>query len=171
MKKGQKVLIHAGSGGVGHYAIQIAKNLGAYVISTSSLKNRDFILSLGADEHLDYQSEKFYEKLSEIDFVLDTIGNEVLLQSIDVVKPNGKIITLPSPDLSEEIIEKAKKSNIDLSFMMVQSNGDDMKTLANLLEQGKLKSHIYKQFSFADMDKAHLQVETKRTVGKVVVNL
>ena len=171
VQKGQKVLIHAASGGVGHFAVQIAKHLGAYVIATSSLKNKDFVISLGADEHIDYQTEKFHEILSDIDFVLDAIGNDILLKSIDVVKSNGKIITLPSPDFDEEITKKAEKANVDLSALLVQSNGEDMKYIADLLEKGIIKSHISATYLFKDMDKAHLQVETGRTVGKVVVNL
>ena len=171
VSKGQRILIHAGSGGVGHFAIQIAKHLGAYVITTSSLKNKEFVLSLGADEHIDYQNETFNTKLKEIDFVLDTIGGDVLFQSIDVVKPNGSIISLPSPNFDDKTIEKAKKSNVDLDFILVQSNGDDMKSIAHLLEKGIIKSHVFENYSFEDMDKAHLQVETGRTIGKVIVSL
>lgn len=171
VKKGDKVLIHAGSGGVGHYAIQIAKHLGAYVIVTSSEKNSEFVLSLGADAHIDYNGENKYEQLIDVDFVLDTVGEEVLLQSIDTVKPGGKIITLPSPQFSEEAKEKAKSRKVDLSFKMVQSNGNDMKLIASLLDGGIMKSHISATFPFLEMDKAHLQVETGRTVGKVVVTL
>jgi len=171
IKKGDKILIHAGAGGVGHFAVQIAKHLGAYVIATSSAKNKDFILSLGADKHIDYHSEKFYEKLNDIDFVLDTIGGEVLLHSIDIVKQNGKIISIPSPDFSEKIMEKAKNKKVNLSFMLVQSNGDDMNSIADLLGSKFLKSHISAKYSFSKMGEAHLKIETGRTVGKVVVTL
>lgn len=170
IKKGQKVLIHAGSGGVGHFAIQIAKHLGAYVITTTSYNNKDFVLSLGVDEHIDYNSENFYEKVSGIDFVLDTIGGDTLLQSIKTVKPNGKIITL-IPGLEPEIIEIAKRVNVELSFMLVQSNGNDMKSLSGLLNNNHLKPHIYAKYPFSEMGKAHLQLETCRTVGKVVVTI
>ncbi len=171
IKKDSKVLIHAGAGGVGHFAVQIAKHLGAYVFATSSAKNKDFILSLGADKHIDYHSDKFYEKLNDIDFVLDAIGGEVLLHSIDVVKQNGKIITLLPPDFDENIKAKAKNRKVNLSYMVVQSNGDDMNSIADLLGNKYLKSHISAKYPFSKMSEAHLKVETGRTVGKVVVTL
>jgi len=171
IKKGSKVLIHGASGGVGHFAVQIAKEIGAYVIGTSSSKNKEFVLALGADEHIDYEKESINEKLTNIDFVLDTIGGEVLSKSLDVIIDGGTIITLPSPDIPDELLEKAKSKNVNLLFMLVQSNGDDMNSIANLLDKEKLVPHISNVFSFEDMDKAHLQVETNRTVGKVVVTL
>ncbi len=171
IKKGSKVLIHGASGGVGHFAVQIAKEIGAYVIGTSSSKNTKFVLDLGADEHIDYEKESIIEKLTNIDFVLDTIGENVLTKSLEVMIDGGTIITLPSPEIPDELLEKAKSKNVNLSFMLVQSNGDDMNSIANLLDRGKLVPNIFKVFSFEDMNKAHLQVETNRTVGKVVVTL
>ncbi|PWQ96037.1 NADP-dependent oxidoreductase [Leucothrix arctica] len=168
IQRGQKVLIHAGSGGVGHFAVQIAKHLGAYVIATSSAKNKDFVLGLGADEHIDYQTSDFSESLNDMDLVIDAIGGDVMLKSVAVVKASGRIITLPG-DIPTEAAEAAEKASVDLSFMLVESNGEDMKSIAQLLEQQTLKSHVSASFDFADMDKAHLQVETGRTVGKVIV--
>lgn len=168
VKAGQRVLIHAAAGGVGHYAVQIAKHLGAYVIGTSSAANRDFVLSLGADEHIDYRSQQFEKVVSNIDFVLDTIGGDNIDRSLEVIKPGGTLVSIPS-GLSEQVTEKAKAKGIRGAFILVQSNGEDMRTLADLLAQGKLRSHVSQTFAFADMDKAHLQVESGRTVGKVVV--
>lgn len=107
VKKGDRVLIHAASGGVGHHAIQIAKYLGAYVIGTSSAKNRDFVLSLGADEHIDYTKGDIEDLVKDIDVVLDGIAGETLLKSLDLVKDNGIVITLPSGDIQDEALEKA----------------------------------------------------------------
>lgn len=171
VKTNDRVLIHAGSGGVGHFAIQIAKSLGAHVITTSSGKNKDFVLSLGADRHIDYRTEAFQDILSDIDFVFDMFNGETLLNSVKVVKDGGHIISLPTPNFSEEIKNLAKKRNVDVSFLMVQSNGDDMNTLAKLLKDGSLKPHISNTFSFENMAKAHLQLESGRTLGKVVVIL
>jgi NADPH:quinone reductase-like Zn-dependent oxidoreductase len=170
VQQGQKVLIHAGSGGVGHFAVQIAKHLGAYVVTTSSAKNKDFVLSLGADEHIDYQTSDFSESLNDMDLVIDAIGGDVMLKSVAVVKASGRIITLPG-DIPTEAAEAAEKAGVDLSFMLVESSGENMKSIARLLEQETLKSHVSASFDFTDMDKAHLQVETGRTVGKVVVTL
>lgn len=171
VKRGDRVLIHAGSGGVGHFAIQIAKHLGAYVVSTSSAKNRDFVMSLGADEHIDYRQQKFEEVASDIDFVLDGMGGDVLKNSLKVVKDGGKIISLPGPDFPEEVSAYAKKHNIDVSFFMVQSNGTDMNTLKDLLETSALKPHVSQVFAFEDLATAHTQIESGRTVGKVVVKV
>ncbi|MEM9545034.1 MAG: NADP-dependent oxidoreductase [Bacteroidota bacterium] len=171
ISKNDRVLIHAGSGGVGHFAIQIAKSMGAYVISTSSAKNKAFILSLGADEHVDYRAQKFEEVLSDIDFVFDMFNGEVLLNSVKVVKSGGKVVSIPSPEFSEEVLALANEKGVDLSFHMVQSNGDDMNTLAELLKSKKLTPHISKVFRFDEMADAHLQLESGRTVGKLVVQL
>ncbi|WP_351060817.1 zinc-binding dehydrogenase, partial [Psychrobacter sp. TB20-MNA-CIBAN-0197] len=85
---------HAGSGGVGHFAIQIAKDIGAYVISTSSADNKDFVLSLGADDHIDYETQDFEDLVSDLDFVLDAIGGDVLEKSLQVTKDGKSIISL-----------------------------------------------------------------------------
>lgn len=171
VKKSDRILIHAGSGGVGHYAIQIAKSLGAYVITTSSAKNKDFVMSLGADEHIDYQTQKFEEVLADIDFVFDMFNGDILLNSVKIVKNGGAIISLPTPDFSEEILALAKARNVAVAQIMVQSNGKDMNTLASMLENGSLKSFVSKTFEFKDMGQAHLQLESGRTIGKVVVTI
>lgn len=171
VSSGQKILIHAASGGVGHYAVQIAKYLGAFVIGTSSAGNRDFVLSLGADEHIDYTSSLFEQAVTDADFVLDTIAGDTLTRSIDMLKPGGRLITIPSPDFPQADKEKALSKNISLSAMMVQSSGTDMNLLADLLEKGILKSHVAQNFDFKDMDKAHQAVETGRTRGKIVLTV
>lgn len=171
VKRGDRVLIHAGSGGVGHFAIQIAKHLGAYVVSTSSAKNRDFIMALGADQHIDYEQHKFEEVVSDIDFVLDTMGADVLINSLRVVKNGGKVVSLPGPEFPQEVKPYAQKHNIDVSFVLVESNGADMNTLKGMLAEGVLKPHVSKVFPFEKLAAAHFQLETGRTVGKVVVKL
>lgn len=171
IKAGDKVLIHAGSGGVGHFAVQIAKDIGAYVISTSSADNRDFVLSLGADEHIDYETQDFEELVSDLDFVIDAIGGEVLEKSLQVTKDGKSIISLPTPEFSDKAKAYAKAHNIDVSFFNVTSNGDDMQTLKTMIEKGTLKPHVFKTFAFAKLHDAHRQVETNRTVGKVIVEV
>lgn len=171
IKKGDKVLVHGASGGVGHYAIQIAKHFGCYVIGTSSEKNKDFVLQNGADQHIDYTKIDFKDVLSDVDFVLDTIAGNTTDKSIDVTRNGGIIITIPSGNIPQECLDKASSKNVSLSFVLVQSSGDDMKTIADLMDKGIIKSHISSQFSFDKMADAHLQLETGRTVGKVVVNI
>jgi NADPH:quinone reductase-like Zn-dependent oxidoreductase len=170
VKKGDKVLIHAGSGGVGYMAIQLAKYLGAIVIATSSGKNRDFVLSLGADQHIDYTTEKFYEVVKDMDFVLDPIGGETRKRSIDVVKKNGTIVSVVPPQF-EEAQEKACEKGVNLILLLGQGNKEEMESLAGLLRVGILKVHISAVYPFSQMADAHLQIESKRTVGKIVVKL
>lgn len=171
VKKGDKVLIHAASGGVGHYATQIAKHFGAYVIGTSSAKNREFVLQNGADKHIDYNTENFQDIVSDVDFVLDTIGGDTILKSLDITRIGGTIVTIASSNISNEELEKAKSKDVNLSFLLVQSSADDMLQIAQLMEKGILKSHVSKTFSFNEMGAAHLHLEKGRTVGKIVVNI
>lgn len=171
VKQGDRILIHAGSGGVGHFAIQIAKQLGAYVITTSSAQNRDFVMSLGADEHIDYREQPFETVLSDLDFVLDGMGGSVLEKSLTVVKDGGHIVSLPTHQFPEDLQAKADERDITLEFVLVQSNGDDMNTLKTMLETGELKPHVSQTFPFENMQQAHLQIESGRTVGKIVVTL
>jgi NADPH:quinone reductase-like Zn-dependent oxidoreductase len=171
VKQGDRVLIHAGSGGVGHFAIQLAKHLGAYVVATSSSNNRDFVMSLGADEHIDYRAKKFEEVISDIDFVLDGMGGDVLKNSLKVVKDGGAIVSLPTHEIPDDVAAYAEKHNIEVSFVLVQSNGKDMDTLKGMLESGVLKPHVSKTFTFTEMADAHTHIESGRTVGKVIVKV
>ncbi|SHF92398.1 NADP-dependent oxidoreductase [Chryseobacterium sp. OV279] len=166
-----KILIHSASGGVGHFAVQIAKHIGAYVIGTSSSANRDFVLQLGADEHIDYRTTSFEDVLSDIDFVLESVGGENFQKSIQVLKPFGTIVTLPSGHTEEDELKARKKQIHACYFMAVYSNGEDMKHIASLLKSGILKPYVSHVFEFEEMHQAHLQVETGRTVGKVVIRM
>ncbi|KEQ28460.1 oxidoreductase [Pedobacter antarcticus 4BY] len=170
VKAGDRVLIHAAAGGVGNYAVQIAKHLGAYVIGTSSGAKKDFVLSLGADEHIDYTAVPFEQATRDIDFVLDTIGGDNIDRSLKVIKKGGTIISIPS-GFREMVAEKTKDSGINGYFIMVQSDGQDMQQIARLLENGQLKSHVSQVFDFEDMIIAHKALETGRTQGKIVVRL
>ncbi|ATL46986.1 oxidoreductase [Chitinophaga caeni] len=167
VKDGQKVLIHAASGGVGHYAVQVAKSLGAYVIGTSSEKNRDFVLGLGADEHIDYHTADL-DALKDIDFALDALGDANVLRTIPLMKKGGTIISIPS-GLGQEVVEAAKVNQVNAGFSMVQSSGENMKAIADLLANGTLRSHVSTAFSFDDITGAHQQIESGRTVGKIVL--
>lgn len=121
IKKGSRVLVHAASGGVGHFAVQIAKYFGAYVIGVSSGKNKEFVVSLGADEHIDYTTENLNERVQDVDIVIDTLQGKTLSDSVDVVKEDGIIVTLPTPEITEDIADRAGKKKVNIEFMMVQS--------------------------------------------------
>jgi NADPH:quinone reductase-like Zn-dependent oxidoreductase len=168
IKKGDRVLIHGAAGGVGHYAVQFAKHLGAYVIGTASAKNREFVLGLGADEFIDYQTQSFENEVSELDFVFDLFGDAIFDKSVQTVKKGGLIIALLD-NLTEEQVAYSKSLGITSYRIIVHSNGEDMEQIATLLENGIVKSHVSASFSFDAMREAHLQVATGRTRGKVVV--
>ena len=170
IKAGDRVLIHAASGGVGHFAVQLAKHMGAYVIGTSSAKNKDFVLKLGADEHIDYHTNQLETHERNIDFTLDSIGGDNIDRSLPIMKPGGTLIVLPAA-VSGGVTEKAKAYGVNGFFFMVESSGADMKVIADYLQKGIIKSHVSKTFAFENMADAHLYVESGRTVGKVVVVL
>lgn len=152
-------------------AVQIAKHFGAYVIGVSSAKNRNFVLSSGADEHIDYTTENFRDKLQNIDVVIDTIQGETLQDSVDVVRRHGIIVTLPSPEIPEEVKTKAEQKKVNIEFMMVESHTKTIREISDLLKKTILKPAVYKTFSFEDIRNAHLEVETNHVVGKVIVNI
>lgn len=170
IQDGQNVLIHAASGGVGHIAVQIAKHLGAKVTGTSSAKNKDFVLSLGADAHIDYHGFNWKSVGRTFDFVLDTIGGDNIDHSLEVTREGGSIISIPT-GLNEQVTSKAESKGVKGYFILVQSSGEDMKQIASLLESGAVKPHVSKIFPFEQMREAHLEQETGRTVGKIVVTL
>lgn len=166
-----KVLIHAASGGVGHFAVQIAKHIGAYVVATSSALNRDFVMKQGADEHIDYKSSHFEEVLQDIDFVLESIGGENFQKSVMVLKQFGTIIALNSGYTKEDENSALKKQLHANYFMSVYSGRRDMEQIASFLEKGIIIPYISHLFRFNEMQEAHLQIETGHTIGKVVVEL
>lgn len=166
----QNVLIHAAAGGVGHYAVQIAKHLGAKVTGTSSVANKDFVIGIGADDHIDYKIYDWKTGDKKFDFVLDTIGGDNIDKSLEVIKKGGTIISIPS-GLNEFVTEKAKEKGVNGFLFLVESSGKEMEIIAGYLKQGLIKSHIAKTFAFEEMAKAHQQVETGKTVGKTIVVL
>ena len=170
IQPGDTVLIPAGSGGVGHFAIQIARHCGATVITTCSARNRDFVLSLGADRHIDYTTRRFEQEIRGVDFVLDTIGGETLTRSLGVVREGGRILTV-IPFCDEALVGQARQRNVALSFGGMRHSAEDLAALADLLGRGILQPHLSATYAFGEMAQAHAQVEGGRTVGKVVVIL
>ena len=166
LRPGDRVLIHGASGGVGHFAVQMAGTLGAHVIGTSSGRNRDFILSLGAEGHVDYEIQKFEDILKDIDFVLDTVGGDYIDRSLEVLKPGGLIISINS-GASENVAEKAEAKGMKGLRFMVRSNGDNMKEIADLLQKGSVKTYVSELFALSDAGIAHTRIETSRTTGKI----
>lgn len=171
VKKGDKVLVHGAAGGVGSFAVQIAKKLGAYVIGTVSGKDKEFVLGLGADECIDYKSQKFEELVSDLDFILDSIGGDNFVRSLKILKPNGTIVLLPS-NKKEEAEKVAKEKNIkNFHHMLMHSSGKDMKGIAEMLADGSMKSHVSKTYSFDEIRKAHEEMVSGGHTGKIVIVL
>lgn len=171
IKPGDRVLIHGASGGVGHFAVQIAKHMGATVLGTASQANADFVRKLRADECFDYAAQQFEKLAGDVDFILDTVQGDTLTRSIEAVRKGGAIITIPSPAIPESDARKAVAKGVQLSHILVHSKGDDMASIARLLGSGSLKTHIAEQFSFENMPSAHARLEQGKVRGKIVVSL
>lgn len=165
--EGQKILIHAGAGGVGTYAIQLAKAKGAYVYTTASEKNHELLKSLGADEVIDYRSTDFRDVAKEVDMVLDTMGGDVQKNSMDILKEGGYLISI----LSIEDEDKAKEKGIHAKAVWLDTNGKQLKELGDLMEEGKLKSVVGETFPLTRQGiyDAHALSETHHAVGKIVI--
>ncbi len=169
IKKGDRVLIHAGSGGVGSLAIQIAKSFGAYVATTASEKNRDFLKSLGADQFIDYTSQDFESLLSDYDIVFDTIGGEVQEKSFNVLKAGGMLVSIVSPIDEQQAAEKGVKTG----YFFLEPNGQRLKKLADLMEKDQLKAVIGETYPLTQegLRTAHKQSETHHAKGKIVIKI
>ena len=164
----QRVLIHAAAGGVGHLAVQLAKHAGAHVIATASLNNHDFVKSLGADEVIDYKRTPFESVVSDIDLVLDFVGAQTGISSLQTLKPTGKIITVPSIT-AEMIIEKAKTYQVTAKGMIAKTDLPQLQKLAEMIDKGELQLHISQHFPLKDAQQAHTILETGHTRGKMVL--
>ncbi len=167
IKSGQKVLIQAAAGGVGHFAIQIAKFMGAHVIASSSESKRSFVLGLGADDHIDYTKQRFEDRVQDADIIWDGVGGDNSYRSLKAIKKGGTIVTLVgiATDLPEKAAEEGKKGSI----MMVQPSGNDMKAIADMMEKRHLDTYVDQIYSPEKIAEAHQHVESRRTKGKVVV--
>ncbi|EOV3183341.1 NADP-dependent oxidoreductase [Enterococcus faecalis] len=170
LKEGETVLIHAGAGGVGTYAIQLAKEAGAHVITTASAKNHALLKKIGADEVIDYHTTNFAEVLADVDLVFDTMGGEVQKNSFDVLKPNtGRLVSI----VGIEDKQLAAKKNISAESIWLQPNGEQLQKIADLMAAGKVKSIIGEVFPFSRQGiyDAHALSETHHAVGKIVVQM
>jgi alcohol dehydrogenase len=191
LKAGQKVLIHAGSGGVGTFAIQLANHLGAVVATTTSTANLDWVQRLGADMVIDYKMDDFETILRDYDVVLDTLGGETLKKSVRVLKAGGKIISIsgpPDPEFAKEIgagwivrqamrlmsyrIRKsAERHHVSYSFLFMRPSGDQLGEIASLIDSGIIRPVVDRVFPFASTKEALAYVEKGHAKGKVIVKV
>jgi len=161
------VLIHAGAGGVGSFAIQLAKHLGAYVIATASGKNESFLRELGADYVIDYQQCDFARELSGLDLVFDTVGGPTLEKSYRVLKPGGKIVSIVGfPDT--KLVEQYK---VHVEHVEVRPDGKQLMEIAALLEKGHIKPVVTQVFSLNEIAKAHQASENGHVRGKIGIKI
>lgn len=170
LQPGQRVLIHAAAGGVGHFAVQIAKHFDAVAIGTASAANADFLKSLGVDQVIDYAAGDFSKAVNDVDIVFDTVGGDAALKSIDVLKDGGTLVSIVS-GVKESVQSLAHDRNITARNYLVHSSGNDMKALATLLQNGDLKPTISQRYAFEKIADAHRQIETGKTRGKIVVSV
>jgi len=165
LKKGQKVLIHAGSGGVGTYAIQIAKHVGAYVATTTSSKNADLVESLGADLVIEYKTQKFEEELKDYDLVFDMLGGNSIADSFKVLKKGGTMVSIKGQDEDD----LASKYGIQFEWFFMSPDGSMLAELLALIDVGEVKPVIDCVYPLAKLSDAYDRLDTGRTVGKIVV--
>ncbi len=192
VKRGQKVFIQAGSGGVGTFAIQLAKHLGAFVATTTSAKNIELVKSLGADLIIDYKIEDFSAKLKDYDLVLHSNrDSKILEKSLRILRKGGQLISLvgpPTPEFASAIglpwplrfvikvlsfgaLNKARKRNVSFKFLFMKANGYQLKEITKLIENDVIKPVIDKVFPFEETNNALSYVENGRSKGKVVIRM
>lgn len=167
IQAGQTVLIHGGSGGVGSFAIQIAKTRGARVIATASTPNQDLLKQLGADVAIDYTKQKFEEIARDVDFVLDPVGRDTLARSYGVVKKGGIVVTIVSRCDETEL----KKHEIRGASLSSHTNSGELDEIAKLIEPGEIKPVVTQVLPLSDAAKADGQAETHHTRGKIVLKI
>lgn len=191
LSKGQKVLVHAGSGGVGTVAIQLAKHLGAFVATTTSTVNVEWVRSLGADVVVDYRKEDFAASLRDYDVVLNSLGTDVLEKSLRVLRPGGKLISISGPPdpgfakdigaswilrqvmrvLSRRIRKQAMRRGVSYSFLFMKENGEQLRKIAALVDAGIVRPVVDRVFGLDAAGEAMAYVDQGRAKGKVVVKV
>ncbi|MBC2868443.1 NADP-dependent oxidoreductase [Streptomyces mexicanus] len=168
LRTGQRVLIHAAAGGVGHVAVQIAKARGAYVIGTASAGKHDFLRGIGVDEPVDYRTTDVTEAVRDVDVVLDTLGGDTSVRSLRVLRPGGVVVSIV-PVGSGEFFEEADRLGVRAVRMLVDADHYGMRAVAELVEAGQLRATIAGTFPLAEAAKAHELGETGHTTGKLVL--
>ncbi|MEU1307975.1 NADP-dependent oxidoreductase [Streptomyces cinnamoneus] len=170
VQPGQRVLIHAAAGGVGHLAVQIAKERGAYVIGTASAPKHALLRELGVDEPVDYRNQDFTE-IEPVDLVLDALGGETATRSLDVLKPGGQLITIAITTCPPDLGERGAERGIEVTPLLVEADQEGMRSIADLMATGRLKAVIEATFPLEQAAKGHELGDTGRVAGKVVLTL
>ncbi|WP_030908992.1 NADP-dependent oxidoreductase [Streptomyces sp. NRRL F-5126] len=169
LRAGQRVLIHAAAGGVGHLAVQLAKERGAHVTGTASAPKHDFLRELGADACVDYRSEDFTAAAEPYDVVLDTLGGQTATRSVSALRPGGVLVSLLPG--AEDTAAAAEKAGVRAAVMLVEHDQSGMRAIAERAADGRLRAHVSGTFPLAEGATAHAQAETGRTTGKLVITV
>ncbi|MFH8566123.1 NADP-dependent oxidoreductase [Streptomyces sp. NPDC017988] len=170
LRAGQRVLIHAAAGGVGHLAVQIAKAHGAYVIGTARTEKHDFLRGLGVDEVVDYARVDFTEAISDVDIVLDGVGGTYGTRSVEVLRHGGHLVTLPDPGGLPDPA-RARERGIHTGWTVVEPDRAGLLEIARLVDEGKLRPEIDTVLPLEEAAKAHAYGERGRTRGKIVLQV
>ena len=167
LSAGQKILIHAAAGGVGSFAVQLAKWKGAYVIGTASEENQSFLRKLGVDEPIDYEETQFEDFVRDVDVVFDTIGGDTQKRSWKVLKKGGILVSIAAPPSAEE----AAKSGVRQAYIRMTPNGAELTEITRLVDTGKLKPVVETVLPLADARQAHELSQMGHTRGKIVLRV
>lgn len=170
VSQGDRVLVHGGGGGVGHVAIQIAKALGAYVITTASRSKRAFVEGFGSDEVIDYTAVDFTRAVRDVDVVLDTIGGDTVERSLEVLRPGGHLVTAVA-DEDAQLIAKCETAGMRFSGIAVDPDPVALRSLVDLVEQGRLRVHVQETLPFERVADAHRLLDSGHLQGKLVLTL
>ncbi|MGK3202811.1 NADP-dependent oxidoreductase [Amycolatopsis sp. MEPSY49] len=168
--EGDRVLVHGGGGGVGHVAIQLAKSLGAYVITTAGGDKREFVEGFGADEVVDYRAVDFTEVVADVDVVLDTLGGDTAERSLEVLRPGGHLVTAVAEE-DKALIAKFEAAGMRFSGIAVDPDPVALRGLADLVGRGELRVHVQETFPFDRVADAHRLLERGHLRGKVVLTV
>lgn len=170
IKAKQRVLIHAAAGGVGHFAVQFARLKGCEIIATASEQNHAWLKAMGAHQVIDYKSQAFEKIIDPVDVVFDMLGDTIQNRSLEVLASDGVMVCL-SKSISDAVLEKAHKKNIQVKNMLVSPNQMQLQDIANLMGDGLVKCHIHKSFAFNKFKDALQEVKNGHSKGKVVLHL
>ena len=170
LQSGQRVLIHAAAGGVGHIAVQIAKARGAYVIGTASAEKHGFLREVGADEVIDYRTDDFADRVRDVDAVLDTIGGDTAMRSLHTLRKGGSLVSL-IPVGSADLFRQADQLGVRALRMLVDSSRSALETVSGLVDESALRATIAGTFPLTEAAEAHREGETNRTTGKLVLKM
>jgi NADPH:quinone reductase-like Zn-dependent oxidoreductase len=167
LKAGERVLIHGAAGGVGHFAVQFAKDRGAYVIATGRVEDHDLLRRLGADEVIDYRTERFEDRAKDIDLVFDLVAGETQQRSWNVLREGGRLVsTLQPPSHSE-----AERRHASGEVFMAEPNREELTEIARLIDDGKVSVFVQQTLPLSAVQQAHHHVEHDHIRGKVVLTV